>query len=135
SGRTTPDGVTGGAADEVDQLAWRQRLHEAAAFAQNGPAGENEQRVNRGGAAELVFEILAEPLRLAVRLVEPVLVLAPRVGEGVAVVDDFVGHEADARAAFAAGFGFDGKDAGGSDDDVVDGGRAGAGGVRVFIGL
>jgi len=90
------------------------------AAAHDGPTGEGENGLHGRRVAEEFLEKIFQPLGATLRLGEAVAVFAPRVGEDLAVVDDFVGGEAVARAAFAASFGFDGEDAGGSDDDVID---------------
>src|SRR5690606_33535903 len=88
--------------------------------ADDGPAGQGEDGLHGHGAADEEREPGFEPAGLALGLIEAVAVLTPREGEHVAVVNDLVEHEAGAAGALAAGLGFDGEDAGGTDEDVVD---------------
>ena len=93
---------------------------DAAGAGDDHPAWEGEDGLNRDVVSEELAEPRLEPAGLSEGLVEAVTVFAPRVGENLVIIDNLVFGETGARAAFAAGFGFDGEDAGGPDDDVVD---------------
>lgn len=128
-------GGSGAAGDGGGEFLGVEHGYRPTPSADDHPAGENQERRHRNGAAELDLEVGGEPLGLAEGLVEAVVFLAPGISQGAAVVDDLVGHETDPGAAFAAGFGLDGEDAGRADHDVVEvEGRGGGTGGRVAGG-
>jgi len=92
----------------------------AFAATENHPAGEGEDGMNGDALAEEGNQIIFEPAGLAEGLVETMAVFGPGVAQDLSIEDDLMIREAIAGATLAAGFGFNGEDAGGTDDDMIE---------------
>src|SRR5690606_6169497 len=84
------------------------------------PAGEGEPGADADAVADGLEDPVAEPFGLGAGGHDAAGVLAPGIDELVAVEDDLVFLAAGQGGAAGVGLGFDGEDAAGADDDVVE---------------